>query len=279
MSFPPLETAEGQSTILVTGATGNAGGELVRVLEAGNHPVLPLVRGPDGLPDLNRPASLRPVLEGVRGLFLLAGYDDMPGVLKEAAQAGVERVVLLSGSSAESRDTANAISRYMIRSEEAVRASGLSWTILRPHAFMSNALRWAPQLAAGDIVHAQFPYAVSTVIDPYDLASVAAMALTSPGHDGATYRLTGPEALRPEDQVRILSDALGRNLTFVGLTDDETRAELSQTAPPEYVDAFWSFYVDGALDESVRTPTVAEVTGRSPRSFQQWASDHVQAFR
>jgi uncharacterized protein YbjT (DUF2867 family) len=265
--------------ILVTGATGNAGAELVRVLEQTGRPVRPLVRGPDGLPDLNKPASLRPALDGVRGLFLLSGYDDMPGILAEAARAGVERVVLLSGSTAESGDTANAVTRYMIRSEQAVRESELSWTILRPHAFMSNALRWLPQLTAGDTVRAQFPQAVSTVIDPYDIASVAAAALMSTGHEGATYRLTGAEALRPADQVRILAEAIGRDLTFVGLTDQETRAELSRTMPVQYVEAFWSFYVDGTLDESMVTPAVAEVTGRAPRTFRQWAADHVDAFR
>jgi uncharacterized protein YbjT (DUF2867 family) len=265
--------------ILVTGATGNAGAEVVRVLEHAGQPVRPLVRGPDGLPDLNKPASLRPALDGVSGLFLLSGYDDMPGVLAEAARAGVERVVLLSGSSAEVDDTGNAISRYMIRSEQAVRESGLSWTILRPHAFMTNALRWLPQLAAGDTVRAQFPQALSTVIDPYDIASVAAAALTSAGHDHATYRLTGPEALWPADQVRILGETLGRDLTFVGLTDEQTREEMSRTMPAEYVAAFWSFYVDGTLDESVLSPAVAEVTGRAPRTFRQWATDHVDAFR
>jgi uncharacterized protein YbjT (DUF2867 family) len=265
--------------ILVTGATGNAGAELVRVLQQTSQPVRPLVRGPDGLPDLNKPASLRPALDGVSGLFLLSGYADMPGILAEAARAGVERVALLSGSTAESGDAGNAITRYMIRSERAVRESGLGWTILRPHAFMSNALRWLPQLTAGDTVRAQFPQAVSTVIDPYDIASVAADALTSGAHDGATYRLTGPEPLRPADQVRILGEVLGRDLTFVGLTDEETRAELSQTVPAEYVAAFWSFYVDGTLDESGLSPAVAGVTGRPPRTFRQWAADHVDAFR
>jgi len=72
--------------------------------------------------------------------------------------------------------------------------------------------------------------------------------------------------------------ALGRNLDFVGLTDEETREELSRTTPAPYVEAFWSFYVDGSLDESVVSPVVAEVTGRAPRTFSQWVAGHLDAF-
>jgi uncharacterized protein YbjT (DUF2867 family) len=264
-------------TILVTGATGNVGAELVRVL---GPEARPLIHGKDGTGDLNKPETLRDALAGADGLFLLSGYADMPGVLAEAAAAGVRRVVLLSGSSAESGDTTNAVSAYMIDSERAVRASGLAWTILRPHAFMSNALRWRPQLRAGSTVRAQWPDAVSSSVDPYDLASVAAAALTTGGHDGQVYRVTGPEPMRPADQVAILADVLGRDLTFVGLSHDETRAEMIRDNTPEpYVRAFWNFYAEGALDETVVTPVVEEVTGRPARRFRQWAEAHADAFQ
>jgi uncharacterized protein YbjT (DUF2867 family) len=104
--------------------------------------------------DLDRPATLRAALAGARGAFLMSGYRDMPGLLAEVRQAGVERVVLLSGSSVEARKTDNPISRYMIRSEAAVHESGVPWTILRPGAFASNTLQWAPQVRAGDVVRA-----------------------------------------------------------------------------------------------------------------------------
>jgi uncharacterized protein YbjT (DUF2867 family) len=97
-------------TILVTGATGNIGAEVVRVLTEKGEQARPLVRGPGG-PDLNEPPTLRPALQGVRGLFLLPGYADMAGVMDEAAKAGVDHVVLLSGSSADAGDLDNAISR------------------------------------------------------------------------------------------------------------------------------------------------------------------------
>ena len=264
--------------ILITGSTGNIGRELLPLVPEAR----PLIRDPAQAPfgtrpmvgDLTRPGEID--FTGVHRLFLMPGY---PGVVEAAAAAGVERVVLLSGSSAEGGDLDNAVSRYMIETERAVRASGLVWTILRPSAFMSNALRWLPQLAAGDTVRAQFPHVAAAVIDPYDIASVAAIALTEDGHAGAIHRITGPEPLTPADQVRILAEATGRDLTFVGLSNEETRAELERTMPPQYVAAFWNFYVDGALDESVVTGTVADVAGRPPRTFAQWAAGHIEMFR
>jgi uncharacterized protein YbjT (DUF2867 family) len=273
---------------LVTGPTGNIGAELVRTLAEGGEAVRALVRNPatelpDGaiavIGDLDEPASLRPALAGVTGVFLLPGYRDMPGLLDEARAAGVQRVVLLSGGSAGSGDLTNAVSAYMIRSEEAVRDSGLPATVLRPSGFMSNALRWLPQLQAGDVVRDAFPNVAVAMIDPADIAAVAAVALTSDQHVGQLYRLSGPQPLLPADRVRVLAEVLDRPLTFVGLSDDAARAEMSQAMPAEYVDAFFRFYVDGDLDESAVLPTVREVTGREPRTFEQWARVHADAFR
>ncbi len=275
--------------ILVTGATGNVGAEVVRALTAADQEVRALARSgrPAGLPpgveavagDLNRPESLAEALAGVRGVFLLPGYEDMDGVLAQARSAGVERVVLLSGSSAASGDTGNAVSAYMIRSEDAVRESGVPFTILRPFAFMSNALRWRDQLKAGDVVREPFADVAVAMVDPYDLAAVAATALVSDGHQGRIHVVSGPEALRPADRVRILRAALGRDLRLEALSDQEAKAQMTAEMPVEYVDAFFDFYVDGSLDESQVQPTVREVLGREPRTFEQWAAAHADEFR
>ena len=275
---------------LVTGATGNVGAEVVSALVAAAQEVRALVRSdnkPPGLPagveavagDLNRPASLTAALAGVRGLFLLPGYEDMEGVVAQARTAGVDRIVLLSGSSAATGDTSNAVSAYMLRSEGAVRRSGLPFTILRPFGFMSNALRWRDQLRAGDVVVEPFADVAVAVVDPADIGAVTASALLDPAHGGRSYVLSGPEALTPADRVRILGDALGRELRFEAQPDDEARAQMSAEMPIEYVDAFFDFYVDGSLDESQVQPTVREVLGREPRTCEQWAAAHADAFR
>jgi uncharacterized protein YbjT (DUF2867 family) len=274
--------------ILVTGATGNVGSEPVDQLVAAAVPVRALIRSPETrLPngvqphvgDLNKPESVNPALQGVKGMFLLSGYRHMPALLECARAAGVERVVLLSGGSAVASDLDNAISRYMLASEEAVRGSGLAWTVLRPFAFMSNAFRWLPQLRASDVVKLPFAQVANAAIDPYDIARVAATALLDGGHDGHAYRLSGPESLLPGDQVRVLGEVLGRDLRFEAQSDEEARAEMNASMPAEYVKAFFSFYVDGTLDESQVLPTVEKLTGERPRTFEQWARMHADAFR
>jgi uncharacterized protein YbjT (DUF2867 family) len=273
---------------LITGATGNVGGELMQALRSSSQPVRALTRAnppvdvPAGVQvcqgDLNRPDSLTDALAGVSGVFLLPGYADMPGLLEVIHHAGVERVVLLSGSSAPSGDMTNAITAYMVTSEQAVRASGLQATILRPSGFMSNALQWAPQVAAGDMIRAPFASVGVAMIDPLDIATVAALALTRAGHEGQTYRITGPQSLLPSDRVEILAEVLGRTLTFEAQPDDEARQAMTATMPPEYVDAFFDFYADGSLDDSVVLPTYQQLTGQPPRTFKQWAEAHAAAF-
>jgi uncharacterized protein YbjT (DUF2867 family) len=144
---------------------------------------------------------------------------------------------------------------------------------------MSNTLRWAPQLRAGDVIRAPFADVPVATIDPADVAAVAAAALSSRDHVGRSYRLSGPESLRPADQVRVLSVVLGREPRFEGQSHDEARAEMGETMPAEYVDAFMSFFADGTLDESHVLPSVQKLTGRQPRSFERWAEANAAAFR
>jgi uncharacterized protein YbjT (DUF2867 family) len=275
--------------ILVTGATGNAGRGVINgllelgadargVVRAGSEDDLP--NGIEAATvDLNDPESLAGALEGVSAAFLLSGYEGIDQSLARMDDAGVERVALLSSSAAPTGDLDNAVARYHILSERAVRESGLPWTILQPNSFMSNAFRWLPQLENGDLVRGPFGEVAISTIDPDDLGAVAARALTTDEHEGQTYRLSGPEALRPAEQVAIMAKYTGRDLRFEAQTNDEARAEMEGQMPKEFVDAFFNFFVDGVVDETTVHPAVEQVTGREPRSFEEWAEAHSDAFR
>jgi uncharacterized protein YbjT (DUF2867 family) len=228
---------------------------------------------------LNRPETFAEALPGVQGAFLLSGYERLEELLTRMRDAGVERVVLLSSSAAPGGDMSNAVARYHIVSERAVRESGLDWTFLQPNSFMSNTLRWLPQLREGDVVRVPFAGVAIATIDPADLAAVAVKGLTTGELEGRSLRLSGPEALYPADQVRMLGTALGRDLRLEAMSDEAAREEMSAAMPVEYVDAFFSFFVDGTLDESRVFPTVQEVLGRPPRTFAHWADAHADAFK
>jgi uncharacterized protein YbjT (DUF2867 family) len=275
--------------ILVTGATGNAGGATVRALLNAGADVRALARDPDAaqLPaevevaggDLNRPETLRGAIAGAQAAFLLSGYEGLAETLEEMKRAGVKRVVLLSSSAAPSGDRSNAVARYHIDSERAVRESGLGWTFLQPNSFMSNTMRWAPQLRAGDTVRLPFAEVAVATTDPDDLGAVAAVALTADAYEGQALRLSGPESLRPAGQVGVVAGVLGRELDFEAMSNEEARAEMSESMPAEYVDAFMSFFVDGTLDESQVLPTVEQVTGRPPGSYERWVRANAAALQ
>jgi uncharacterized protein YbjT (DUF2867 family) len=183
--------------------------------------------------------------------------------------------VLLSSSSAPTGHRSNAVARYHIESEDLVRASGLGWTMLQPNAFMSNTLRWRPELRAGDVVREPFGDIALSVIDPADIAQVALRALTGDEHSGHAYRLSGPQALTAAQRADILGAALGRELTVIVPTDEEAREGL----PPAYADAFHEFYRGGLIDETTVHPTVERVLGRPPATFADWVSAHLEQFK
>ena len=180
--------------ILVTGATGNAGAAVVRALANSGERVRALVRDADratlpagvevAVGDLNEPSTLTPHLERVTAAFLLSGYEGLEETLANMRRAGVERVVLLSSSAAPAGDLTNAVARYHILSERAVRQSGLEWTFLQPNTFMTNTFQWLPQLRQGDVIRAPFADVRVATIDPDDIGAVAAVALTSGANDG-----------------------------------------------------------------------------------------------
>jgi uncharacterized protein YbjT (DUF2867 family) len=275
--------------ILVTGASGNVGTEVTRAVLAAGHPVRALSRqsSAEGIPagaeiasgDLNDRSSLRPAFAGVDAVFLLAGYPDVAGLLADMRAAGAGRVVLLSTGAVIGGDLDNGVVRFNVVSEAAVRDSGLDWTVLRPSGFMSNTLQWIPQLRAGDVVREPFADVPIATIDPFDIAAVAALTLTSDGHNQRSYRLTGPESLLPADRAGILGGVLGRDLRIVAEPDDHARRRMGESMPDTLVDAFFQFFRRGGYDDSHVDDTAARLLDRPPRTFRDWSLAHAGAFR
>jgi uncharacterized protein YbjT (DUF2867 family) len=274
--------------ILILGATGNVGSEVVSAALDGGLEVRAVARHvpPDNATsgvewvtgDLNDADSLTGALVDVDVLFTLAGYGGLADTLRRAKETGVQRVVLLSSSSAPSGRTENAVASYHIESERLVRESGAGWTFLQPNTFMTNTLQWVQQLENGDTVTDAFADVAVSTIDPRDVGAVAVRVGTDDTHAGRTYRLSGPEALRPADRLATLGDVLGRDLHFVPKSDEQARADMSETMPPEYVDAFLEFFVDGLVDETTVQPSVETILQRRPTPFRDWAERHRDAF-
>jgi len=234
--------------------------------------------------DLGRPETLSAPLEGIKRVFLLSGGPQGPrqdaNLIAAAKQAGVAHVVTLSVLGA-GHGADDPITHWHLAGEQAVVDSGMAWTILRPGAFMSNALMWAPSIKAQGVVYAPFAQAKTAAVDPADIAAVAARALTGAGQGGKTYPLTGPELLSAADQVEILGAALGRPLRLVDVPPEEAKAAMVDSGmPAELADAVIASMAQAGTDHAMAVlPTVEQVTGRPARSFAEWADAHLGDFR
>jgi uncharacterized protein YbjT (DUF2867 family) len=289
--IPFLLNDSGRHMILVTGATGQVGRPLVEHLNNNGWRVRALSRRPEraGLPDevevfrgeLTDSASLEPALIGIDALFLWLAEDHGAAALEAARRAGVRRVVLLSSLSVE--DFAGTpIAAFHIRAEEAVRRSGMAWTILRPGVFASNALEWAPAIRAGSTVRAPFADMPIVPIDPQDIASVAFRVLTTEGAAGQTYSMTGPAIVTARQQVATIAKALGRRVDFEELDLVAMREAMAGNVPQELIDS-----MDALSSEDGRPSfkaarildMVPDLTGRPARTFEEWTAEHIEAFR
>ncbi|MFE0648651.1 SDR family oxidoreductase [Streptomyces sp. NPDC059534] len=276
--------------IVVTGATGNVGRPLVELLAAAGEDVTAVSRRPAGeLPagvahrqgDLADVDGLKELFEGAEAVYLLVaglGDDLRPDEIVAAAVAvGVRRIVLQSSQLVGTRT--DSVSHAILRAfESAVRESGLDWTVLRPGGFASNAFLWAEQVRSARAVAAPFAEVALPVVDPLDIAEVAAAALRDPAHAGRTYVLTGPVAVSPREQVGALAAALDAPVGFVPLTADEARAQLVRFLPEDAVDGMLSVMGDPSAAEQRVSADVERVLGRSPRPFSAWAERNAPAF-
>lgn len=277
--------------IVVTGATGTVGRQVVMQLSERGVPVCAVTRDPGsaGLPadvevvrgDLSDPASLEPHLAGADAVFLVWPFTS-PG---QAAGLGsrvvqvltrhVPRIVYLSAHAAAGRPGS-----FWATIERLIEQSGADWTFLRPTGFAANTLMWADQIRARGVVRWPYGAATRSLIHERDIAAVAVAPLTDARHAGEKYLLTGPEAITQAEQARLIGEAIGRPVHWEELAPEIARQELlAAWGDPAFVDSALATWAALVAEPEPVTQTVEQVTGVPARTFRQWAGDHISDFR
>lgn len=280
--------------IFVTGATGDVGFELIGRLSDAGKPVRALCRTPEKaeslsghkietvLGDLEEPGGIETAMEGCDQLFLLTPPAPEQTQIEKATidaaeRAGIRRIVKLSAADANPGAPVP-WARWHSEIDANLRASGLSWTILKPTAFMQNFLSWAQMIARGRLYGAAGKGRASW-IDARDVAAVAASVLTGKAgnHEGATYFLTGPEAFSMREAVTTLSETLSYRVEYTNVPQLFLRGRLRLAGLP-------AWFADGIAKQFTNvlagghaidvTDEVARLTGSPPKTFADFAEDY-----
>jgi uncharacterized protein YbjT (DUF2867 family) len=281
--------------VLVTGATGTVGAHVVRELRRRQTPVRAFVRdpekanrllGPDvelAVGDFGDPAAVRAAVDGVERVFLACANhpQQVPwetAVVDAAAGGGVRHVVKLSAFGAYIGSPVAFLDANG-RVEHHLRHSGVAWTLLRPTFLMSNLLRGAGGVRSEDAFLVPGAGAETALIDPRDVAEVAAVVLTGAGHAGRRYHLTGPEPVTFDDVAEHLSAVLGRRIDFVALSDEQATTRFAAAgAPPWYVANVVRLFDDLRRGAQAEVRDTADAFGGAARSLRQYLREHAGAF-
>jgi len=284
--------------ILVTGATGLNGGELVRLLSARGVPVRALVRNASRAAalsslanveivegDMERPETLAEPLRGVDRAMLISSsnaamLEVQSNFIDAARKAGVTHMVKLSGIIPDI-DSPFRFARMHGEIELKLERSGIAFTHLRAGEFMHSYFRQVPAIVARGALFLPMEDARIASIDVGDIAEIAAKALTESGHEGKTYPLTGPEALTIAEVAKKLSAATGREISYVNVAPEEAkRARLAAGVPEYTADALDELFAERRNGkESEVYPVFEDLIGRRPTSFDEFARRNAAIFR
>ena len=282
--------------ILITGATGTVGSEVVKRLSAKGIPVRAVTRDPGKAGTIRLPQvevvegdfedadSIRRACTGVNRAFLLTNSTERAeaqqvAFTRIAQQSGVRHLVKLSQLHADASSPGRFL-RYHGAVEGAIRASGLTFTFLRPNLCMQGLLNFRQSIQQKSVFLAAAGNAQISAVDVRDLADVAVAVLTGSRHDNRIYSLTGPKGLTFAEMAHQLSGAVGRTITFVDVQPESMRTALADLGFP-------AWQADGLLEEFAMyrrgeaadvEPGVDEVLGRAPRAFGEFAHDHASLF-
>lgn len=284
--------------ILITGATGNNGLEVLKRLSAGNVQVRAMVRDRDrasaisSLPnieivegDFDHPETMLSVLEGVERAFLLTNSSERAeaqqlAFIKTAEQSGVKQIVKLSQFAANANSSVRFL-RYHAAVEAAIQASKMAYTFLRPNLFMQGLLNFRSTITTQNAFYAAIDNAKVSIVDIRDIADVAVAALTETGHEGKIYDLTGPQALTHTEMAECLSVALGRQIAFINISPEQMYDMLLGVGLPVWqAEGLIEDYAHYQRNEAAAISSgVQNALGKTPRSFEDFVRDYATVFR
>ena len=282
--------------ILVTGATGSNGKEILKLLVAKNVQVRIMVRDLNRAKDIaapnveivegdfDRPETLLTALSGVERAFLVTPSSDRVEMqqlafVDAAKQAGVKQIVYLSQFDTKA-DSPVRFLRYHAAVEAAIQSSDMAYTFLRPNLFMQGLLNFRSTIATENTFYAAAGDAKVSAVDVRDIADVAVAALTQSGHEGKIYNLTGSQALTHTQMAEYLSAALARQITFVDVSPESMYEFLLGAKFPLWqADGLLEEYAHYRRNEAAAIGTgIKESLGKEPRSFETFAHDYAPMF-
>jgi len=231
--------------------------------------------------DLDKPETIEPAVQGVDKIFLVTfnGQNEAvhgKNVIDAAKKAGSPHVVRMGAWGTEKCR----IVQNHIQIEEALKSSGLPWTIIKPTFFMQNSMMAAPTIASDGAIYWDWQDGKVGMIDVRDIVDSAVGVLTGSGHEGKEYILTGPQALSFHDVAETLTKVVGKEVKYVSVPSEASKESMMKMGFPEWI-------VDGYVELSTgfaenfandTTDNVQTLSGHAPRSYEQFATDFKQAF-